>query len=95
MTKPDYSRIDGALLLACEDTPAADRLLTVFVHALEPPTAAQAEQLSALGISMPDRPRRIFTATLSPEEVAQLSHEKWIKSLKLSRRLKVLPNENE
>ena len=93
MTEPDYSRIDGALLLACEDTPAADRLLTVFVHAIEPPSAAQAQQLSALGISLPDRPRRIFTATLSPEDVAQLSHKKWIKSLKLSQRLKALPED--
>ena len=91
--EPDYTRIDGALLRACEETPTADRLLTIFVHTLQPPTEDQAKQLSALGVSLPTRPKRIFTATLSPVEVIKLSHESWIKSLKLSQHLKALPEE--
>ena len=91
--EPDYTRVDGALLQACEETPAADRLLTIFVQTLQPPTEDQAKQLSALGVSLPARPKRIFTATLSPSEVIQLSHEDWIKSLKLSQRLKALPEQ--
>ena len=55
------------------------------------PTEEQAKQLSALGVCLPSRPKRIFTATLSPGEVIKLSHEGWIKSLTLSQRLKALP----
>ena len=88
--EPDYTRIAGALLQACEETPAADRLLTIFVQTLKPPTKDQAKHLSAPGVRLPTRPKQIFTATLSPSEVIKLSHEGWIKSLKLSQRLKAL-----
>ena len=91
--KPDYIRIDGALLQACEETPASDRLLTIFVHTFRPTTEDQAKQLSALGVCLPTRPKRIFTAMLSPSEVIKLSHDSWIKSLKLSQRLKALPEQ--
>ena len=91
--QPDYTRIDGALLEACAETPATNRLLTIFVQTLEPLTEDQAKQLSALGVCLPTRPKRIFTATLSPSEVIKLSHESWIKSLKLSQRLKALPDQ--
>lgn len=93
LPEPDYTRINGALLQACEETPATDRLLTIFVHTLQPPTEDQVKQLTALGVCLPRRPRRIFTATLSPSEVTQLSNEGWIKSLKLSQRLKALPEQ--
>ncbi|MSR57212.1 MAG: hypothetical protein EXS05_06035 [Planctomycetaceae bacterium] len=89
LTNLDYSRIDGPLALACEETHASERSLTVFVHTVEPPTDEQAKHLSVLGVSVPTRASRIFTATLSPSQIAALSNEPWVKRLKLSQRLKM------
>jgi hypothetical protein len=85
----DYSRIDGALALACEETPEDERSLTVFVHTKSPPDREQVEKLSSAGVNVPSGERKIFTATLSPAEVAVLSHEPWIRNLKLSQRLRM------
>jgi hypothetical protein len=85
----DYSRIDGRLALACDETQADERSLSVFVHTLAPPDPEQAKKLSAAGVAAPAASRRIFTATLSPSQVAALSHEPWIKHVKLSQRLKL------
>jgi hypothetical protein len=86
---PNYSRLDAALAQACDETPADDRALTVFIHTLEPPTAEQSQRLANLGVNLPASPRRILTATLSPVQVAALSNEPWVKYLKLSQRLKM------
>jgi hypothetical protein len=85
---PDYTRIDEALVLACDETPADERSLTVFIHTCDPPTEDQARRLIQFGMSLPAAGRRILTATLSPADVAALSNEPWIKRLKLSQRLK-------
>jgi hypothetical protein len=60
------------------------------VHTIDAPTDEQAKKLSELGVRVPAGPRRIFTATLSPDQVAALSHEAWVKYVKLSQRLKML-----
>jgi hypothetical protein len=85
----DYSRIDGPLAQACDETQADERSLTVFVHMAAPPNDEQARKLADAGVASSARGRRIFTATLSPSQVAALSHEPWVKHLKLSRRLKM------
>jgi len=85
----DYSRIDGALALACEETPEDERSLTVFVHTKSPPDREQVEKLNSAGVNVSSSERKIFTATLSPSQVAALSHEPWVRQLKLSQRLKM------
>jgi hypothetical protein len=85
----DYSRIDGPLALACDETQADERSLTVFVHTVASPNDEQARKLAEAGVTGPARGRRIFTATLSPAQIAALSHEPWVKHLKLSQRLKM------
>lgn len=92
MIELNYSRIDGALLRALEETPLTERLLSVFVQTQQPPVGEQLRRLEDLGIAISTRPTRIFTATLSPDEVGALSQEDWIKSIKLSQRLKKLPD---
>lgn len=85
----DYSRIDGPLALACDETQPDERSLTVFVHTFAPPDQQQAKKLTATGVAVPAAGRRIFTATLSPSQVAALSQEPWVKHVKLSQRLKL------
>lgn len=87
--KVDYSRIDGALALACDETPEDERSLTVFVHTNSPPDPEQVRKLTSAGVNVPSGERKIFTATLSPAQVAALSHESWVRSLKLSQRRKM------
>lgn len=89
---PDYSRLDGPLIQACEETPEDQRSLTVFVHTQVPPTGEQVKVLSDNGVSTPDSDSRIFTATISPAQVARLSKQEWVKRLKLSQTLKKAGN---
>jgi hypothetical protein len=84
----DFSRIDGRLALACDETQADERSLTVFVHTVAPPNDEQSRKLADAGVAATGG-RKIFTATLSPSQVAALSHEPWVKHLKLSQRLKM------
>lgn len=92
MVEPNYSRLDGPLLLALRETPPGKRLLTVFVHTQEPPSGEQIPKLKELGVAVGDRPKRIHTATLSPNEIHSLSQLAWVKSIKLSHPLKKLPD---
>lgn len=86
---PNYSRIDGALAAACEETPQDEKSLTVFVHTKTPPDVSQSSLLSEYGVRQPTRPTRIFTAELSPVQIAALSHQEWITQIRLSQRLKM------
>jgi hypothetical protein len=63
----------------------------VFVHTLQAPTYEEAQKLRKFGVNVSAALRRIFTATLSPDQVAELSHQSGVKAIKLSQRLKVLP----
>jgi hypothetical protein len=91
--EPNYARIDGALLSACEDAEPGERSLSIFINLLEPISTDQSERLKAMGVSIPTCPSRVLTATLSPQQVCELSHQSWVKSLKLSHRLKPMPND--
>lgn len=88
--EPNYTKLDGPLVDACQTTASDQRSLLVFVHAAAPVTPEQAAMLEALGVHVPNAPKRILTATLSPAQVEQLSHEPWIQRIKLSHRLKML-----
>ncbi|MFO0821452.1 MAG: hypothetical protein U1A77_26145 [Pirellulales bacterium] len=88
--EPDFSTLDGPLVAACQTTASDQRSLSVFLHAALPVTPEQAATLTALGVKVPSIPKRILTATLSPAQVEQLSHEPWIQRIKLSHRLKML-----
>lgn len=85
----DYSRIDGPLAQACHDVRADERSLNVFVHTFAPPDDAQSRKLGEAGIAVTTPTRKIFTATLSPSQVAALSREPWVKQLRLSQPLKM------
>lgn len=93
--EPDFNRIDAPLWQACAETPSAERVLSIFIHLEEPLNDEQAEHLSALGLPPINQRKRILTATLTPDEVIRLSHLPWIKSLKLSQRLRPLPNQKQ
>lgn len=85
----NYKKMDAGLAAAMEeegDREAAS--LTVFIHTDRVPDGEALRILKGIGVSPGDS--QIFTATVSPLVVAQLSEQPWVQSIKLSRRLDAL-----
>lgn len=88
----DYGKLDASLASAMHDAPhARSPYLSVFVHLDHAPDPAEREVLSNLGLPDASSRRRIITANLSPEQVAQLSQQSLVRQLRLSQRLDLQP----
>jgi hypothetical protein len=84
----DYRKIDAALAVAMKDAKDIEkRVLVVFVHTEHTPSASEAAFLEKLGSKVGSGGGQIFTATLSANNVAELSDQPWVKYIKLSRKL--------
>ena len=81
----NWSKLD-ARLAAALGPGSDDRPLSVFVHV--DPAGADAGVCDRLGLGPPAR--EIVTATLSPEQVAELSELPWVRRLALSGHLRLL-----
>jgi len=87
----NYQKIDPGLAGALEDALNPDaRTLVVFIQTAGPPSPDQFTLLRQYGVSDADTDRQIFTVTLSPRAVEELSDQPWVKYLSLSSRLKPL-----
>jgi len=87
----DYRKIDAALAAALDEVPdPEERALAVFIHTTHTPGQAEAAILEGLGVSGISGARRVFTATLSPRAISELSEQPWLRYLRLSRRLRLL-----
>ena len=92
----NYQKIDAALAAALEETiDPQERSLAVFVFTTGGNNEEKAATLEDLGISSYYARRKIFTATLSPQGVENLTEEDWVRYLKLSRKLDLTPQEQE
>jgi hypothetical protein len=90
----DYRKIDAALAAALDEVrDPEERFLAVFIHTTHPPGQAEAAFLERLGVSGIRGERQVFTATLSPRAIAQLSDQPWLRFLRLSQRLRLLDEE--
>jgi hypothetical protein len=89
----DYQKLDSALASALSDVEGAEEpRLVVFLHAKRPLTDDERSELEAIGIGDDVKDRQLFTATLSPRAIEALSDKPWVKSMKLSSKLRLLPN---
>jgi len=87
----NYRKVDAALAAALDENRDPDeRALIVFVHTDQPPDANTAAVLDKYGVSPATSARKIFTATLSPRAVSELSDQPWVRFLKLSSKLRLL-----
>ena len=85
----DYRKVDTGLAAALEEEDDQEAAtLTVFIHTDRVPDEEALRILKGFGVSPGDG--LIFTATLSPHTVAQLSEQTWVRSIKLSRRLRAV-----
>ena len=81
----DYQKLDGFLQAAIEDT--QDQPLTVFIRTEAPVGAKEAEYLRGLGVHDAHPSQKIYTATLAPTAVDELSEQPWVESMALSQQL--------
>ena len=87
----DYQKMDAALAAAlAEVRDPEERALSVFIHTAHAPQDAEADFLEDLGVGGVTGGRQVFTATLSPRAVEELSDQPWLRYMKLSRRLRIL-----
>jgi hypothetical protein len=66
------------------------RTLSVFIRTNRDPSADEMHLLEGAGVNGVAPGRQVFTATLSAEQVEQLSEQPWVRSLELSRPLRLL-----
>lgn len=87
----DYRKIDAALAAALDEVrDPEERSLAVFIHTMHTPGRPEAAFLEGLGVRGIGGTRQVFTATLSPRAIAELSEQPWLRYLRLSRRLRLL-----
>lgn len=84
----DFRKLDAALAAAVSEAadPAAPGY-SVFVHLAHDPSDDERGWLRQVGVPSTVARRRIFTATLSPVQVAELSRHSMVRQLRLSQRL--------
>lgn len=88
----NYTKLDAALATALSKVKDSEaRSFVVFIHTVSIPGTAEATCLEKLGISNSNMSgKQIFTATLSAQEIAELSDQPWVGQIKLSQKLRLL-----
>jgi len=87
----NYQKLDAALATALNDVQDSEKpSLGVFIHT-EPILDSNATAvLKSLGVNDVTSDKDIFTATLSPNAISQLSEQPWVKYLKRSQQLSLV-----
>ncbi|WP_375498520.1 hypothetical protein [uncultured Nostoc sp.] len=84
----NYQKLDAALATALNGVQNSEKpSLTVFIHTEPILNSAATAVLKSLGVSGVSNGKDIFTATLSPNAISQLSEQPWVKYLKRSQQL--------
>lgn len=88
----NYAKTGAALASALSHiTDPSARTLPVFIRTNRDPTPTETALLEeVVGINAVAPGRQVFTATLSAREVEELSEQPWVRSLELSRPLRLL-----
>ncbi|MBF2067295.1 MAG: hypothetical protein IGS39_23190 [Calothrix sp. C42_A2020_038] len=83
----NYQKLDAALAIAIDEVENLEEpKLVVFIHTNESLDTQAVTFLESLGIGDANDGRNIFTATVSPSTVSELSQQPWVKSIKLSQK---------
>lgn len=87
----NYQKLDAALAMALNNVPdSQEPCLAVFIHTESVLDSAATAVLENSGISGVNSGKDVFTATLSPNVISQLSEQPWVKYLKLSQKLRLV-----
>lgn len=84
----NYQKLDASLATALNDIQDSEETsLAVFIHTEPILNSAATAVLESFGVSGVSSGKDIFTATLSPNAISQLSEQPWVKYLKRSQQL--------
>ncbi|MEH1935894.1 MAG: hypothetical protein V7L14_19805 [Nostoc sp.] len=84
----NYQKLDAALTTALNDVQDSEEpSLAVFIHTEPILNSAAIAVLESLGVNGVTSGKDIFTATLSPNAISQLSEQSWVNYLKRSQQL--------
>lgn len=87
----NYQKLDTALAMALNEVQdPEERSLSVFIHTKPVADGGETAFLRNLGVSGVTDGKDVFTATLSPEAISQLSEQPWVQYLKLSQKLRLV-----
>jgi hypothetical protein len=87
----NYQKLDAALAMALNDVQnPQEPSLIVFIHTKSVLDSAATAVLESFGISGITSNKDIFTATLSPNAISQLSEQTWVKYIQLSQKLNLV-----
>ncbi|MBG1243805.1 hypothetical protein [Nostoc sp. NZL] len=87
----NYQKLDAALATALNDIQdSKETSLEVFIHTEPILDSAATAVLKSLGVNDVTSGKDIFTATLSPNAISQLSEQPWVKYLKRSQQLRLV-----
>ena len=85
----NFAKLDTALILALKQIKDPSiPCLVVFIHTESSLDSAATIFLESLDVSGITAGRDVFTATLSPNAISQLSEQPWVQYLKLSEKLR-------
>lgn len=86
----NYQKLDTALTMAMNEVQnPEERNMSVFIHTQDATACAGAtELLENLGVNGVTDGKDVFTATVSPNAISQLSEQPWVRSLRLSQKLR-------
>ncbi|MEH1967586.1 hypothetical protein [Nostoc sp.] len=87
----NYQKLDAAIATELNDVQdPQETSLGVFIHTEPILDSAATAVLESLGVSGVTTGKDIFTATLSPNAISQLSEQPWVKYLKRSQQLRLV-----
>ncbi|WP_414568307.1 hypothetical protein [Nostoc sp. CCY 9925] len=87
----NYQKLDAALATALNNIQDSEKpSLGVFIHTEAILDSNATAVLENLGVSGVSSGKDIFTATLSPNAISQLSEQPWVKYLKRSQQLSLV-----
>ncbi|BAY46511.1 hypothetical protein SAMD00079811_41230 [Scytonema sp. HK-05] len=88
----NYQKLDSALAVALNDVDnPQEPSLNVFIQTQPDGNSTDAPaMLENLGVADVTPGKDIFTATLSPNAISQLSEQPWVQYIKLSQKMRLL-----
>jgi hypothetical protein len=87
----NYRKVDATLAAALDEIKSAEEpMLAVFIYTAKSRDETATTFLNGIGVRVYSKNQEIFTATVSPHTVKELSQQPWVRYVKLSQKLHVL-----
>ncbi|WP_331711034.1 hypothetical protein [Nostoc sp. NIES-3756] len=86
----NYQKLDPALTMALNQQPESS--LEIFIHTEADLDSAATAVLQKLGVSGVKAGQEVFTASLTLQQIFELSAQPWVKLLRRSQKLRLLNN---